>query len=70
MSDDRKDSFRWALLELMKQNLLIQGLIVLTLVGIVGYLYVNQIEVPIELVNVISIIIGFYFGGKAQQKIS
>ncbi len=61
-----KDQFRLAFLMLLQESVLIQGAITLTLVGTLAYMYINSMEVPSELLNILLLILGFYFGGKVQ----
>ncbi len=65
-----KQTFKDALIELLKQNILIQGSISLALVLVVCYLYLNQMTVPKELLSIMSVILGFYFGSKFKQNLS
>ncbi len=61
-----KLQFRLALIALLQESVLIQGAITLTLVGTLAYLYINAMPVPSELLNILLLILGFYFGGKVQ----
>ena len=61
-----KLQFRMALIALLQESVLIQGAITLTLVGTLAYMYINSMEVPSELLNILLLILGFYFGGKVQ----
>lgn len=55
--------------ELLRESTLIQALLTLILVGVICYMYIVQIDVPDVLINVLTIIIGFYFGSKSQAKV-
>lgn len=61
-----RNQFRGALIALLQESVLIQGVITLTLIGTLSYMYVNSMDVPSELLNILLLILGFYFGGKVQ----
>ncbi len=62
------NQFRSAMFMLLQESVLIQGVITLTLVGTLAYMYVNGMQVPSELLNILLLILGFYFGGKVQSQ--
>jgi hypothetical protein len=55
--------------ELLERSVIIQSTLALVCVLVVCYLYVTGQEVPDSLVNVIMLILGFYFGSKATNEI-
>lgn len=55
------------LLDLWKSSAIIQGTIALVLTVTVCYMYAEQKPVPVELVGILTLIIGYYFGTKTQQ---
>lgn len=61
-----QNQFRGAIISLLEESVLIQGAITLTLVGTLAYMYVMGMDVPSELLNILLLILGFYFGGKVQ----
>lgn len=54
--------------ELLRESVLVQGSIALIIIGTICYLYVTGQAVPNELLNILSLILGFYFGGKVQRQ--
>jgi len=56
--------------ELLKESVIIQSLVTLILVVVVSYMYVTGIPVPDTLVNLLMVIVGYWFGSKTQQVIS
>jgi len=50
--------------ELLKQSVLVQATVTLIVVSGLVYMYVTGQPVPSELVNIVMLILGFYFGGK------
>jgi len=54
-------------LELLRESVIVSGLIALSCVGAVVYLSVAGQPIPELLVNITMIIIGFFFGGKVQS---
>ena len=50
--------------ELFKESIIIQGSIALIITSTICYLYVNGRPVPSELMNVLLLILGVYFGAK------
>jgi hypothetical protein len=59
------DTF-WAL---FKESVIIQALMALVLLGTICYLTIMQIAVPDLISQAFVLILGFYFGSKAQAKI-
>lgn len=52
--------------ELLEESVLIQAIIALSLLGAIIYLVIIQAPVPDILVNGFLLVLGFYFGSKAQ----
>jgi len=52
------------------ESVIVQGLITLVLVVTVSYMFATQIPVPDQLVSIIYVIVGFYFGSKSQLAIT
>lgn len=63
------DKFREDVVGLLKENILIRGFLALSLVLAIIYMYLTGIRVPGELLNITSVVLGFYFGGKTQEAI-
>ncbi len=53
------------LLDLIQQSVIVQGLLTLGVVGTWLYLHVAGKPVPPELNQIVGLVVGFYFGGKA-----
>lgn len=53
--------------ELLKESVIVQGIIALVVLCAIVYLYITTGNAPTELVSIFMVILGFYFGGKAQQ---
>lgn len=53
--------------DLLKESVIIQGILVITIVGLIGYLLVTSREVPDQLWQAFMLILGFFFGSKLQQ---
>jgi hypothetical protein len=51
---------------LLKESVLVQGLLTLAITSAWLYLQIMQMEVPQPLLVVVSAVIGYYFGGKSQ----
>lgn len=60
-----KDRF-W---ELLKESTLVQGIIGLLFAGVLAYMYCSGVPVPQELLALFGVILGFYFGGKVEQRL-
>ena len=56
--------------ELLKQSVIFQGLLVLGILGLVAYMYVTTGSCPTELMEVMMVIVGFFFGSKSAQLLS
>lgn len=56
--------------ELFERSVIVQGLITLGLVGTVCYMTVAGLEIPNELYTSLALVLGYYFGSKAQQVIT
>ena len=54
----------WALVE---RSIIIQGLITLTLLGVIIYLTVSGQEVPETIQGAFLVVLGFYFGSKVEH---
>lgn len=55
-------------IELLRESVLVQGLITLVIVLTISYMYVTEMSVPQELFNILLLILGFYFGGKVERQ--
>ncbi len=53
------------LLDLIQQSVIVQGVLTLGVVGTWLYLHVAGQPVPPELNQIVGLVVGFYFGGKA-----
>ena len=56
--------------ELFEQSIIVQSIITLMLIGAVTFMYVCQVEVPDNLVNMALLVLGFWFGTKVQGSIN
>jgi len=54
---------------LFKENVIIQAVLALMFGATVCYMYIAQLPVAMELVAILSIIIGYFFGSKTQNAI-
>lgn len=54
---------------LMKQSVIVQAIITLIIVSTIAYLYIIGRPVPNDLINLVVLILGFYFGSKSQQRV-
>lgn len=66
MNEDKKQGFLLGLLDLLRQNVIIQGLIAFSLVNTICIMYIMQKQVPTDLLSSVVFIIGFYFGSKSR----
>lgn len=55
--------------ELFKENVIIQGILALMFAATACYLYAAQIPVPMELVALLSVILGYFFGSKTLNAV-
>lgn len=55
--------------ELLRESVLVQGIITLVLVGVACYLLIVGRPVPELLASMLMLVLGFYFGTKSQQTI-
>lgn len=55
--------------ELLKTSVILQAIITLVLLITICYMYATKQAVPQELINFFAVILGFYFGSKAQATI-
>ncbi len=53
--------------ELFAESVILQGILAIMFGGTICYMYLVQIPVPQELVGLLGIIIGFFFGAKTQM---
>lgn len=56
-------------IELLRDSTIIQGGITLLCVGAIVYLWVTGKTVNDQLIDIVLLIIGYYFGSKTQQRI-
>lgn len=56
--------------ELLKESVIVQGILTLALTGAVIYLTCTGQEIPGLLADAFLLVMGFYFGSKFQQAIS
>ena len=56
--------------ELLKESVIIQAVMACTLLGVISFMYVTCMEVPDVLVAAFSVILGYYFGSKAQVAVN
>lgn len=52
--------------ELFAESLILQGCLALMFSGVICYMYVAGMVVPQELVALVSLILGYFFGAKNQ----
>lgn len=55
--------------ELLSESVIVQAAVTLMLVGTICYLYLTDKSVPDPLVNILMIVLGYWFGTKTQQVI-
>lgn len=55
--------------ELVKESVVIQGILTLILASTACYLWATGQPVPSELWTALSVVLGFFFGAKTQQAI-
>ena len=56
--------------QLVKESVIVQGLVTVAFVGTTCYLYATGQPVPDSLLSLDGVAVGFFFGAKAQQLIS
>jgi hypothetical protein len=56
-------------IELLVDGVLVQSIVAVVLIGAIVYMYVNELAVPDELVNIGLIVVGFLFGSQSQAAI-
>ena len=56
--------------DLIRESVIVQGTMALTILGTVCYMYAQGMDVPELLAGFLGTILGYYFGTKAQQKLS
>lgn len=55
--------------KLLKESVIVQGLVTLTLVAAMSYLSLTAQPIPDELSSATMLALGYYFGSKAQMQI-
>ena len=55
------------LLELIRESVIIQGILTLALVGAAIWMMLQGKEVPKDLWSLVILVIGFYFGSKVEN---
>lgn len=53
--------------DLVKQSVIVQGVVTIAFVGTVCYLYAMGKEVPSTLIQFTAVVVGYFFGAKQQQ---
>ena len=56
--------------ELLKESVIIQSVIALVLVSTICIIFLKSGEVPKELMSLVYLVVGFYFGAKTQYSLS
>lgn len=56
--------------ELLKQSVIIQGLITVMLIGTICYLALSGKIIPQFIEDITALVIGFYFGAKVQNLVN
>lgn len=56
--------------ELFKNSIIVQSLVTLMFCAAVVYMYVTGQEVPADLINIMLLILGFWFGTKVQGTVN
>jgi hypothetical protein len=54
------------LIELLKESTLIQGTVTIGVIAVICVLYLSNREVPQTLVDIVMVIVGFWFGSKTN----
>jgi hypothetical protein len=52
------------IIRLIRESVIIQGLITLIVICTVMYMYVRQLYIPQDLINLLNLVVGFWFGSK------
>ena len=55
--------------ELLEKSVIVQGTVTLMSVGVACYLFITRGEIPDTLVQILSLILGFWFGTYSQKAI-
>ena len=55
--------------DLLRESVIVQGILVIMIVGLIAYLLVMKQEVPEQLWDAFLLILGFFFGSKLRQAI-
>lgn len=58
-----------AMMELLVESTVFQGVITLTVLGVWAYLLLSGQAVPAEVYAVVGTVVGFFFGGKYVQAV-
>lgn len=58
------------LVKLLRESVLLQAIITLLAVSTMLYLYIVGRDVPPELLNIVLLIVGYYFGSKTQNALN
>lgn len=53
--------------ELVKDSVIVQGFVTLAFVGTICYLYGTGQEIPATLIQLCSVVVGYFFGAKQQK---
>lgn len=61
-------NFGKVFVELLRESTLIQGGIALVTVCTIAYLFITGRPIPTTLVDIMFVILGFYFGSKSQAR--
>jgi len=56
--------------QLLKESIIVQGLVTLALVGTFCYLVATGRPVPDSLQGLLGLVVGFFFGAKVQQALA
>lgn len=54
-------------LELLKESVIVQGILTLMVVGACVYLWITNQPIPPDLASITLLVVGFYFGAKVQN---
>lgn len=58
--------YKGRFINLFNESTIIQGVVTLVFTGVISYLYVVRGDVPESLINLLAIILGFWFGSKVK----
>lgn len=68
--ESQEDNVKWTInkmIDLLKESVLVQGVITLVVIGVAGYLIIQGKPIPENWNTILMLIIGFYFGAKSAQ---